>query len=83
MTEATKMALNGLRDLSTLQWYVIPILAIVFYIYSKEIHRARRKGNWNAIFAGATIFGLDFFNETWNGWAMVLTGRSALWDSAW
>lgn len=81
MTDATRMALNGLRDLSNLKWYVIPILAIVFYIYSKEIYKSRSTGNWDAIFAGATIFGLDFFNETWNSWVMVLTGRSALWTA--
>ena len=37
MTEATQQALCGLRDLSTIKWYVIPLLAIVFYIYTKEI----------------------------------------------
>lgn len=81
MTEATKAALTGLRDLSTLQWYVIPLLAIVFYIYSKEIKKARKTRNWNAVLCGATILGLDFFNETWNSWVMVLTGRSAFWTT--
>ena len=78
MTEATKQALSGLRDLSALKWYVIPLLAIVFYIYTKEIKKARRTSNWDAVLAGLTVFGLDFLNETWNGWAMALTGRSAL-----
>ena len=27
------------------------------------------------------IFGADFFNETWNGWVMVLSGRSAVWTA--
>lgn len=81
MTEATKAALNGLRNLSTLQWYVIPLLAFLFYIYAKEIHKARRMRNWDVVLCGATIFGLDFFNETWNGWVMVLTGRSAFWTA--
>ena len=81
MTEATKAALTGLRDLSTLQWYVIPLLAIVFYIYAKEIRKARVTRNWDAVLCGATILGLDFFNETWNSWVMVLTGRSAFWTT--
>ena len=81
MTEATLQALNGLRDLSMLKWYVIPLLAIVFYIYTKEIKDARKTRNWDAILAGLTVFGLDFFNETWNGWVMVLTGRSAFWTA--
>lgn len=81
MTEATVRALEGLRDLSMIKWYVIPLLAIVFYIYTKEIKEARKTGNWNAVLAGLTIFGVDFFNETWNGWVMVLTERSAFWTA--
>jgi hypothetical protein len=52
------MALDGLRDLSTLKWYVIPLLAIVFYIYATEIKKARQTGNWNAVYAGLTLFGV-------------------------
>jgi len=54
-------------------------MAIVVYIYNKEIRLARTSGNWEAVLCGVTIFGVDFFNETWNGWVMVLTGRSAFW----
>ena len=81
MTEATLQALDGLRDLSMVKWYVIPLMAIVFYIYTKEIKLARQSGDWGAIYAGATVFGLDFLNETINGWVMVLSGRSALWTA--
>lgn len=81
MTDATIKALDGLRDLSMLKWYVIPLLSIAFYIYVKEIKEARQTKNWNAVFAGVTIFGVDFFNETWNGWVMILSGRSALWTA--
>ncbi len=81
MTEATVKALSGLRDFSMIKWYVIPLLAIVFYIYTREMKEARKTGNWNAVLAGLTIFGVDFFNETWNGWVMVLSGRSAFWTT--
>jgi hypothetical protein len=81
MTDATLKALNGLRDFSMLKWYVIPLLAIVFYIYTREMREARKTGNWNAVLAGLTIFGVDFFNESWNGWVMVLSGRSAFWTT--
>ncbi len=81
MTEATLKALDGLRSLSMIKWYVIPILAIVFYIYTKEIKDARRDGNWNAVFSGLAVFGVDFFNETWNGWVLCLTQRSAVWTT--
>jgi len=43
MTEATQQALCGLRDLTMIKWYVIPLLAIVFYIYTREIKEARKK----------------------------------------
>ena len=81
MTDATLQALSGLRDLSMIKWYVIPLFAIVYYIYTREIKEARQTGNWDAVLAGLTIFGVDFFNETWNGWVMHLTQRSAVWTT--
>ncbi len=81
MTDASIKALSGLRDLSMIKWYVIPLLAIVFYIYSKEIKEARRTSDWNAVLSGLTVFGVDFFNETWNGWVLHLTQRSAFWTA--
>jgi hypothetical protein len=81
MTVATLQALNGLRDLSMIKWYIIPLLAIVFYIYTKEIKLAKESGNWNAVFSGAAIFGVDFFNESWNGWVLHFTQRSAFWTT--
>jgi hypothetical protein len=70
-----------MRDFTLLEWYVIPLLAIVFYIYTSEIRKARQLGNWDAIFAGLTLFGMDFFNETWNGWVFYLTQHSAIWTT--
>jgi hypothetical protein len=80
-TEASQRALVGLRDFSTLEWYVIPFLAILFYIYAIEIKKARQSKNWNTVFAGLTIFGMDFVNETWNGWVFHLTQQSAFWTA--
>ncbi|MFH0995738.1 MAG: hypothetical protein V1844_09620 [Pseudomonadota bacterium] len=81
MTPASLQALEGLRDLTTLKWYVISLLAIVFYIYTAEMKKARQTGNWDAVFAGLTLFGMDFINETWNGWVFYLTERSACWTA--
>ncbi len=81
MTEASLRALSGLWDFTMIKWYIIPLLATVFYIYVREIKEARRTANWDAVFAGLTLFGMDFFNETWNGWVLVLTGRSAVWTT--
>jgi hypothetical protein len=80
-TPDTQAALDGLRDLSTLEWYVIPLLAIVFYIYGVEIKKARKSGNWDAIICALTVFGMDFFNETWNGWICWLTQSQAFWTT--
>ena len=81
MTPASEMALQNLRDLTTLKWHVIPLLAVVFYIYTAEIQKARKSGNWDAVLAGLTLFGVDFSNETWNGWVFHLTQRSAMWTA--
>ncbi len=81
MTEASQQALIGMRDWTTLQWYVIPLMSIVFYIYTKEMHKARATGNWDAVFAGLTLFGMDFVNETLNGLIFHFTQRSALWTA--
>ena len=81
MTQATLQALDGLRDFSMVKWYIIPLLAIVFYVYSKEIRLARQSGNWDAVFAGLTVFGIDFFNESWNGWVLHFTQHSAFWTT--
>jgi hypothetical protein len=80
-TQASQQALEGLRDLSTLEWYVIPLLALVFYIYARELKKARNTGNFDAVFAALTILGLDFINETWNGWVFHLTQYSAVWTT--
>ncbi len=81
MTPASQQALEGLRDLSMIKWYVIPLLAIVFYIYTLEIKKARQSKNWDAIFAGLTVFGMDFLNETWNGLVFYFTQHSAFWTA--
>jgi hypothetical protein len=82
MTEASLRALEGLRNPAMLKWYVIPLLAIVFYIYASEIKHARHSGNWDAVLAGITLFGVDFFNETWNGWVLNISGHSAFWTAS-
>jgi len=81
MTTASLQALEHLRDPHTLQWYVIPLLALVFHVYTTEIARARRSGDWNVVIAGLTLFGMDLCNETINGWILNLTQRSALWTA--
>ncbi|TXT63247.1 MAG: conserved membrane protein of unknown function [Promethearchaeota archaeon] len=81
-TAASAQALDKLRVLNPyLGWYVIPILAIVLYIYGVEIQKARKTGNWAPIFAGLTILGLDLINEVWNALVFFFTGYSAFWTT--
>jgi hypothetical protein len=79
MTESARQSLVGLRDWTTLQWYVVPLLALLFFIYVHEVRNARRTGNWDCVIAGAALFCADFVNETVNGWIFALSGYSALW----
>ena len=61
-TESAAAALKILRDGSLFQWYLIPLLAFVVYVYAVEVE----KKNYNAVFAGLAFWGLDWFNEIWN-----------------
>ena len=79
MTESARLALVGLRDFTTLQWYVVPLLILLFYVYVTEMRSARQSGNWDALIAGVTLFGADFVNESINGWIFAISGYSALW----
>lgn len=81
MTAASAKALQNIRDLSTIEWYVIPLLALTFYIYVLEIKRSKKTGDWNNIFAALTVFSMDFLNETWNGWLFYISGFSACWTT--
>ncbi len=69
MTESAQQALSILRDGSLFQWYVIPLFALVVYVYANEIE----KRNWSLVFAGLAFWGMDWFNEIWNGLVLHLT----------
>ncbi|WP_287153335.1 hypothetical protein [Candidatus Solincola tengchongensis] len=81
LTDASRRALEGLRDLHTLKWYAVPLLALVAYVYARQVLRSRETGNWDPLLAALVVFGCDFFNETWNGWVFHFTKRSAVWTT--
>jgi hypothetical protein len=60
------------------KWYLIPIFAIVVYVYAVEIE----KKNWSRVLAGLAFFGMDLFNETWNALILHFTDYSAFWTCA-
>ena len=81
-TDASLEALSNLRQLNPeTGWYIIPILAIVLYIYGVEIKNARETKNWNTVFAGLTVLGLDLINEIWNALVFAFSNYSAFWTT--
>ena len=77
MTEASQQALKILRDADLFQWYVVPLFALVVYVYAVEVERR----NWSIVFAGLAFYGMDLFNETWNALVLHFTDRSAVWTA--
>lgn len=75
MTDFATQALERLRDLSNFQWYVIPLLAFTFYVYTMETE----KRNWNIILAGLAFWGADWLNEIINGLVLHFTGHAPIW----
>lgn len=77
LTESAAEALSILRDPGQFQWYVIPLFAIVVYIYAVEVE----KRNWNYLFAGLAFWGMDWFNEIWNGLVLHFTDKAPVWGA--
>jgi len=76
-TESARQALSILRDGGQFQWYVIPLLAVVLYLYAVEVERR----NWNLVFAGLALWGMDWFNEIWNGLVFHFTQYAPVWGA--
>ena len=76
-TAAAQQAADILRDGSQFQWYVIPLFALAVYVYAVEIERK----NWNLFFAGLAFWGMDWFNEIWNGLVFHFSGYAPVWGA--
>jgi hypothetical protein len=76
-TEAARQALENLRNTEHLSWYVIPLLALVMYVYAVEFE----KKNWNIILAGLAFWGMDWINEIINSLILHFTGYAPLWGT--
>ena len=76
-TESAAQALSILRDASRFQWYVLPLFAIVVYVYAVEVERH----NWSLVFAGLAFWGMDWFNEIWNGLVFHFTQYAPVWGT--
>jgi hypothetical protein len=76
-TDSSMRAWSILRDPSHFQWYVIPLLAFVIYVYAVEIQRQ----NWNIVLAGLAFYGLEWFMEILNALWLHVSKYSAVWTT--
>jgi len=75
MTDYSLQALSILRDPAQFKWYIIPVLLVVLFVYTREA--ANR--NWSAILAGLAFWGMDWFNEIWNSLVLYFTQYAPVW----
>ena len=76
-TESAQQALSILRDPSLYQWYLIPFLAVVFYVYSVEIE----KRNWDVVLAGLGFWAVECIYEIMNSLVFYGTQKAPLWGA--
>ncbi len=72
--EATQQALSILRSGETFQWYIIPLIMFLVYIYFNEYDRKNYKG----IAAGLSLYMVHWFYEIGNALIQHFSGH-ALW----
>ena len=77
MTAESVQALSVLRNTENMQWYVIPLLTMVAYIYFVEIERKK----WNLVFMGLTFWAAEFIWEIGNALLLHITDYAPLWTT--
>jgi hypothetical protein len=77
MTPSAAAALSQLRDPATFQWYVIPFLLIVLYLYGEQAAEKR----WDRVLAGIAFWLMDWINEIWNGLLFHFSGYAPAWGT--
>ena len=77
MTDASLKALQVLRNPGHFEWYLVPLLAFVIYVYVAEIERK----NWNGVLIGLLLYASEFCWEILNALVLHFTQRSAVWTT--
>lgn len=78
MSEYSKSTLEILRNpQATLQWYIIPMLLFVMYIFYEQLSLKR----YNVVLGAAALWGMDLFNEIWNSIVFHATGFAPVWGT--
>lgn len=77
MTEASLQALRILRSPDHLQWYVVPLLVFVVYVYVAETARK----NWSAVLLGICAWAAELIWEMFNASILHFSGYAPLWST--
>ncbi len=77
MAPSAQQALSILRDGSRFEWYVIPFLLVVIYVYFVDIG----KKDWRAVCGGLAFWAMDWHAEIWNAVIMRASGYAPLWGT--
>ncbi|MBP7584043.1 MAG: hypothetical protein KBA61_08430 [Spirochaetes bacterium] len=77
MTEASKTVLGAVRSTENVQWYVVPLLIFVIYVYVAEAE----KKNWDAFFIGIAVWAGELIWEMFNGLILHFTQFAPLWST--
>ena len=75
LTNFTLEALKQTRHADVFQWYAIPLLAFVVYVYAVEVERERL----DIVAAGLAIWFADILNEIINALVLHASHTAALW----
>jgi len=77
MTAESIQALSVLRNTENMQWYIIPLLTMVVYIYFVEVERK----NWSVVILGLTFWAAEFTWEIGNALLLHITDYAPLWTT--
>jgi hypothetical protein len=75
LTPAARSALGRLRSPTEFRWELVSLLLLTMYVYTVEV----QAGRLGVVLAGLALFGMDWFNELWNGLVLHFTRTSAVW----
>lgn len=74
-TENTLNSMAIMRDTSQLSWSIVPMIAIVLFVFFNEAD----KGNWKRILAAIAFLMADLFNELINSLICHWTEYAPVW----
>lgn len=77
MSEDNMVILSHLRQTDNMQWYVVPLLIFVIYVYVTELE----KKNYAAVYLSLAFFFAEAVWEMFNAMILHLSGFAPLWGT--